>query len=581
MQPLISYLLGEPHPKGNALANSQRCFRAEDIEEVGDNRHTTFFEMLGNWSLGGYFKQEQLRRFFFFLVDEIGIPPEKLFVTVFSGDKKSGIGRDEESIDIWEKLFSERGIEAHHIVMETEENAARLGMRGGRIFSYGAKKNWWSRSGIPENMPEGEPGGPDSEVFYEFSNIEHTKKFGDQCHPNCDCGRFMEIGNSVFMEFVRRGESFDRLPQKNVDFGGGLERITAAANDDGDIFHIDIFQNILTEMEKRAIKRYDEEKQSFRIVAEHIRGAVFMMGEGIFPSNTDRGYIARRLIRRAVRFADAIGMPSGTLHEIVDPVARYYQDVYPFVFDKHENIAKAIQEEEEKFRKTLHRGLREFDRIVSRNKKVTGSDAFLLFSTYGFPMEMTLEISREKGLSLDTEEYFREFAKHRTLSRTASAGKFKGGLADHSEKTTMLHTVTHLLLAGLRKFLGDHVHQAGSNITPERLRFDFTHPEKVNEDIVRQVEAYVNDAIEKKCFVKKETMSQSQAKSLGVEGSFWDKYPDRVNVYVISDKEGCIYSRELCGGPHVEKTGDIVGRFRIVKEESSSAGVRRIKAVLE
>lgn len=580
MQPLLPYLLGEPHPEGSRVANSQRCFRAEDIEEVGDNRHTTFFEMLGNWSLGSYFKEEQLRWFFTFLTEEIGLDPQKIFVTVFSGDEKSGIGRDNEAIAIWEKLFAEKNIVAKHVAMETEENAGKLGMRGGRIFSYGAKKNWWSRAGVPEKMPEGEPGGPDSETFYEFTDIEHDPKFGEHCHPNCDCGRFMEIGNSVFMEFIKKNGVFEKLPQRNVDFGGGLERMVAASNNDGDVFHSDIFQKIIAQMESVSVKKYNEDKKSFRIVAEHIRGSVVMIAEGIVPSNTDRGYLLRRLLRRAIRFSDVIGMPAGTLKNAVTPIAEYYADVYGFIAEKKEGIENEIQREEEKFRKTLQKGLKEFEKIVAQKKAIDGHDAFVLFSTYGFPMEMTTELAQEKGIVFDSSEYQKQFEEHRNLSRTASAGKFKGGLADQSEKTTMYHTATHLMLAGLRKYLGDGVHQAGSNITAERLRFDFTYPEKVSREILDKVGAYVNDAIAKKCVVQLKTMPKSEAKEIGVEGSFWEKYPETVNVYTVSDESGIVYSQELCGGPHVGNTGDIKGVFTIVKEESSSAGVRRVKAIL-
>lgn len=581
MQPLIPYLLGQPHPAGSKIANSQRCFRSEDISEVGDNRHTTFFEMLGNWSLGEYFKEEQLKWFFSFLVEGVGIDPQRLYVTVFSGDEKSGIGRDNESIEIWKSLFREKGIEAEHKEMLTEENASEVGMRGARIFSYGAKKNWWSRSGIPENMPEGEPGGPDSEMFYEFVDIAHNKAFGKECHPNCDCGRFMEIGNSVFMEFVKRGEKFEKLPQRNVDFGGGLERISAAMQNNADIFCLDVFGGVIEKMEGCSGRRYSEDKKSFRIVADHIRGAVFMISEGILPSNTERGYILRRLLRRAIRFSDTIGMPMGSLKELVSFIAEYYAESYIFVSEKKSEIERVIDEEEGKFRKTLQKGLYEFEKIIVKNGTVNGRDAFILFSTYGFPMEMTREIAEEKGVVIDMDQYQEEFQKHRDLSRTASVGKFKGGLADHSEKTTMLHTATHLMLAGLRKFLGDHIHQAGSNITSERLRFDFTHQEKVSRETLDSVEAYVNEAISKICTVRCETMPKDRARAEGVEGSFWEKYPEMVNVYIVADSEGTVYSKELCGGPHVARTGDIRGKFRIVKEESSSSGVRRIKAVLE
>jgi alanyl-tRNA synthetase len=584
MQPLVPFLLGENHPMGDRLANSQRCFRAEDIEEVGDNRHTTFFEMLGNWSLGSYFKEEQLRFFFTFLVDEIGLNPEKLYVTVFSGDSDAGIEKDKESLRLWKELFEEKGIEANVVDLETEENGGRLGMQGGRIFSYGSKKNWWSRSGVPDQMPEGEPGGPDSEVFYEFSDVEHDEKFGKHCHPNCDCGRFMEIGNSVFMEFVRVQDGFDTLPQKNVDFGGGLERIVASTLDTPDVFEVSALRGIIENIEQMTGLSYKDispqKQRTFRIVADHIRGSVFMIGDGVLPSNTAQGYLLRRLIRRAIRFADGVGIPRKKLASLVDPVISYYGGFYEHLLVEARQIQKVIQDEEEKFRTTLERGMKEFEKFVKQGG-LDGNKAFVLFSTYGFPLEMTVELARERGLNVDEEQYRAEFEKHKELSRTASSGVFKGGLANSSKKTTALHTSTHLMLAGLRKYLGDHVHQAGSNITEERTRFDFTHPEKVDRETLDKVEAYVNEALSKGCFVSIEKMPKEKAKETGVEGSFWEKYPDEVNVYSIKDAKGNIYSRELCGGPHVENTGAIQGVFRITKEQSSSAGVRRVKAILE
>jgi len=581
MQPLLPYLLGEIHPKGQRLADSQKCFRAEDIDEVGDDRHTTFFEMLGNWSLGDYFKEEQLKWFFKFLTDDLGLDPNRMYVTVFVGDKKNNIPRDVESVEIWKELFLKKGIEADDVELFTEEEGGKRGMQDGRIFYYDAKKNWWSRSGVPDAMPEGEPGGPDSEVFYEFPQVEHDTAFGKYCHPNCDCGRFVEIGNSVFMEFIKRKSGFEKLPRKNVDFGGGLERIAAAAQDAEDIFTIDVFSEVISVMEQYAGQKYEDNKRAYQIVADHIRGAIMMVTEGVVPSNTEQGYIVRRLLRRAIRYADTLEVAEGSLKNVVDPIAEYYAQEYPSIQDRQNDVEKIIEEEEIKFRKTLKKGLKEFERIVEHAETVTGKDAFVLFSTYGFPMEMTEELAEEKNISIDKEQYAREFQKHRDLSRTASAGKFKGGLADHSEKTTALHTATHLMLAGLRKYLGDHVHQAGSNITTERLRFDFTHSGKVEREILDQVERYVNEAIERGCIVSIEEVRKEDAKENGVEGSFWEKYPDVVNVYQIKSRDGMIYSQELCGGPHVRNTQEIKGIFKIKKEESSSAGVRRIKATLE
>jgi len=582
MQPLLPYLLGAQHPSGKRLVNSQKCFRAEDIEEIGDNRHTTFFEMLGNWSLGEYFKQEQLPWFFSFLTDRVGLDPAKLYVTVFAGDEKNGIPKDEEAVGLWKKLFAEKGIEAEDVMIGSEQDGYEKGMQGGRIFYYDARKNWWSRAGVPEKMPAGEPGGPDSEVFYDFGTA-HDPRFGRECHPNCDCGRFMEIGNSVFMEYVKTEQgTFVMLPQRNVDFGGGLERIAAASNDSPDVFAIDVFRDMIALVEKKSGQSYVDNKKAFRVIADHLRGAFFMIADGVVPSNTDRGYIVRRLLRRAVRFADVIGFPAGTLAELAQPIATYYADAYPSINQDSGRIAAEITREEEKFRRTLAKGMRELEKIIKTGADmISGRDAFVLFTTYGMPFELTEELAKENGISVDGATYQQEMDKHQNLSRTASKEKFKGGLVDHGEKTTMLHTCTHLMLAGLRKYVGDHVHQAGSNITEERTRFDFTHGEKVSREALDQVESYVNEAIGKKCTVVVETMSKGEAQRIGVEGSFWEKYPDMVNVYAVKSADGIAYSRELCGGPHVKNTGDITGTFKIVKEESSGAGVRRIKAILE
>lgn len=582
MQPLVPYLLGKEHPAGTRITDSQKCFRSGDIEEVGDNRHTTLFEMLGNWSLGDYFKKEQLPWFFEFLTDEIGLDPKNIYVTAFMGDEKNNVPRDTEAADIWKELFAKKGIVAKTADIGSEANGYQVGMKEDeRIFYYDAKKNWWSRAGVPENMPAGEPGGPDSEVFYDFGT-PHDTKWGPQCHPNCDCGRFLEIGNSVFMQYVKKEDgSFGLLPKQNVDFGGGLERIAMAAQHSPDIIASN-HKPILEHLEKESGKKYgtdEKETYAFRVIADHMKAAVFLIADGVYPGNVDQGYFVRRLIRRAVRYADQLGIQEGAFAKVVRPIAEMYQTQYPDVMSKVADIEKAITEEEEKFRKTLAKGLKEFEKLSTEN--VSGHDAFILFSTYGFPLELTLELAQEKGVTVDATVFHDEMKKHQDLSRTASEGKFKGGLADHSEKTTSLHTCTHLMLAGLRKYLGTDVHQAGSNITEERTRFDFTHPQKVERDVLDKVEAYVNEAIQKKCVVTIEKMDKDKAKAAGVEGSFWEKYPDIVNVYTVKAEDGTIYSQELCGGPHVETTANISGTFKIVKEEASSAGVRRVKAVLE
>lgn len=584
MQPLIPYLMGEKHPKGTRLADSQKCFRANDIEEVGDNRHTTFFEMLGNWSLGDYFKKEQLRWFFTFLVDEVGLDPARIYVTVFAGDESLGIPRDDESVAIWQELFKERGIEAEAVHIGSEEDGYEVGMQGGRIFYYDAAKNWWSRSGKPENMPAGEIGGPDSEVFYDFGPEHATHpEFKDKAaHPNSDSGQFLEIGNSVFIEYIKQADgSFTKLPQSNVDFGGGLERIAAAKIGDPDVFKVDLLFDVVKEIEKLSGRKYEEDTMAFRVVTDHIRGATFMIGDNVFPSNDQQGYFVRRLLRRAVRYADRIGIPPGQLASLAKTVIHSYETHYAVLSSKEDIITDTIAREEEQFRKTLEKGLKELERLSAKGT-LSGEDAFVLFTTYGFPYELTEELAKDKNLSIDVGEFQAKMKEHQELSRSGAEQKFKGGLADHSEKVVQYHTATHLMLAGLRKFLGNGIHQAGSNITGERLRFDFTHPDKVERDVLDKVEEFVNNAIQVGGPVRIDMMPKATAENdVTIEGSFWDRYPDEVKVYTITGNDGEVYSRELCGGPHVEKLEDIKGTFRITKEESSSAGVRRVKAVLE
>lgn len=585
MQPMLPYLMGEKHPKGTRVADSQKCFRAEDIEEVGDNRHTTFFEMLGNWSFGDYFKKEQIEWMFEFLTTDIGIDPARLYITVFGGDPKNNLPRDEEAPVLWQELFAQKGITAKIADIGSEADGYARGMKDGeRIFYYEAKKNWWSRAGVPDNMPIGEPGGPDSEMFYDFGT-PHDPAFGAHCHPNCDCGRFMEIGNNVFMQYVKRGEhQFEELAHKNIDFGGGLERIVAAALHNSqnidDVFKTDLFTASIAQIEKLSGRKYEEHVQAFRIIADHVRGAVFMIGDEIYPANTEQGYFVRRLLRRSVRYADVLGIPAGECKNIAASVIDTFEGVYANLGEKREIILRTVTEEETQFRKTLEKGLREFEKLTGSN--ITGADAFTLFTTYGFPYELTEELARERGRTVDRAEFDAAMEAHRAQSRAGAEQKFKGGLADQSDTAVQYHTATHLLLAGLRKELGTHVHQAGSNITGERLRFDFTHDEKVDRATLDRVEEYVNAAIAAGAQVTIETMRKEDAqRDPSVEGSFWDRYPDEVKVYTIADHNGVVYSRELCGGPHVLRTSALSGTFRITKEESSAAGVRRIKAVLE
>ncbi|PIP15930.1 MAG: alanine--tRNA ligase, partial [Candidatus Portnoybacteria bacterium CG23_combo_of_CG06-09_8_20_14_all_44_36] len=577
MQPLIPYLLGEKHPRGQRLANSQKSFRAEDIEEVGDSRHTTFFEMLGNWSLGDYFKKEQLSWMWEFLLEELKLDPKKVYVTVYRGNKETGIERDKESVEIWKKLFKGKGIEAKDV-----DFAEKNGMRDGRIFYYDDNKNWWSRSGVPANMPVGEPGGPDSEMFYDLgANLKkhENSKFKDlPCHVNCDCGRFIEIGNNVFMEFVKTNKGFEPLPQKNVDFGGGLERMTMVSEGKNNVFETDLFVNILGKISQiSGGKKYQGNAAAFEIIADHIKAATFIMADdkGIAPSNTDQGYIVRRLIRRAVRYGRQLGIKNDLwIKEITQVVIDDYKDVYPELERNKDFVLSNLDEEETRFKKTLEKGLKEFEK-----REISGREAFNLYQTYGFPIEMTKELAEEKGIQVDEEEFQQELKKHQELSRTASAGKFRGGLADAGEETKKLHTAAHLLLAALRKVLNDSVTQKGSNITAERLRFDFSWPEKLTDEQKKQVEDLVNEVIKKDLPVVCEEMSLDEAKKQGAAGVFESKYGERVKVYTVgNDKE--VFSQEICGGPHIERTGEL-GHFKISKEESSSAGVRRIKAMLE
>lgn len=603
MQPLVPYLLGEAHPKGQRLTDAQKCFRAEDIDEVGDNRHTTFFEMLGNWSLGDYFKTDQLTWFFSFLVDELGLDPARLYVTVFAGDETAGVPRDTESVAIWQHLFSERGIAAEVAEIGSEAAGAERGMRTDeRIFYYDAKKNWWSRAGTPEAMPIGEIGGPDSEVFYDFG-LAHDTAFGQHCHPNCDCGRFLEIGNSVFIEYQKTESGFAKLPAQNVDFGGGLERIAAATLGTPDVFQVDLLKSVVDTIAQNANRPYDENPTAYRVITDHVRGAVFMIGDGVLPSNTEQGYFVRRLLRRAVRYADMLELPGGYLAQLADVVIEHYGDHYTALHQAAPQIHESIAAEETQFRTTLEKGMREFQKLqqgfvttafridgdavdaatmsAAQSAEITGEQAFTLFTTYGFPIELTEELATERGLTVDRAGFEERMQHHRELSRAGAEGKFKGGLADHSEAAVAYHTLTHLLLAALRSILGEHVHQAGSNITGERLRFDFTHGEKLDADTLASVETKVNDMLMAGGTVTVETMAKDVAEAdPTVEGSFWDRYPDEVKVYTITTPDGTVVSRELCGGPHVASLSDIAGHFAIKKEESVAQGVRRIKAVL-
>ncbi len=573
MQPMVPYLLGGKHPLGSRIADSQKCFRAQDIEEVGDNRHTTFFEMLGNWSLGDYFKRKQIEWMFQFFTQELKLNPENIYVTVFRGNKKIGISRDKESVKIWQEQFKKVGIKAQDI-----DFVERDGMQGGRIFYYNDQKNWWSRSGEPSKMPIGELGGPDSEIFWDFGEelgLHEQSIWKDQpCHPNCDCGRFLEIGNNVFMEYIKTEKGFEKLQQKNVDYGGGLERQMAAVINNPDIFQTDLFKGAIETVEKLANKKYENNKEAFRVIIDHLRATTFLIGDGVYPSNKDQGYFVRRLIRRAVRYAYKLGIKENYCGKVAHIYINYFQKDYPELLEKKEEIITELEKEENKFKKTLEKGLKKFEKLSGSD--ITGKEAFNLYQSYGFPIEITQELAQEKKIKVDKKGFQEEMKKHQELSRTASVGMFKGGLIDSKEKTTQLHTVAHLMLAGLRKILGEGVHQKGSNITNERIRFDFSYKEKMTEEQKEAVTEFVNRIIQAKVPVVMKEMTLEEARSIGAEGEFGNKYGSRVKVYIIGE-----HSKEICGGPHVKNTGDIKGVFKIKKEKSSSAGVRRIKAVIE
>jgi alanyl-tRNA synthetase len=578
MQQMIPYLLGENHPLGSRIANSQKCLRTQDIKEVGDNRHTTFFEMLGNWSLNDYFKKEQIEWIFGFLTKEIRLDPKNIYVTAFRGLDEAGIPKDGETANIWKQLFASAGVDAKGV-----DFSERDGMQGGRIFYYDEKKNWWSRSGVPRAMPEGELGGPDSEIFWDFGadlKLHENSQWKDlPCHINCDCGRFLEIGNNVFMEYVKRNGRVEKMECHNVDFGGGMERIAAASLNDPDIFKIDLFKPVIERLEQLSGKVYGSDikiKSAMRVIADHIRSAVFLISDGVVPSNKAQGYFARRLVRRAIAKGQELGIDKNFLSDISKTAVAAYGDIYRLPL---EIIEAEFDKEETKFRKTLDEGLKEFQKMAGGDgKSLSGKQLFDLYQSYGFPLELSLEIAMGKNIGIEKgaeDEYRAYFKNHQELSRTASAGMFKGGLADSGEQTTKLHTAAHLMLAALRKVLGEHVIQRGSNITAERLRFDFSHSEKMTPDQVKQVEDIVNGKIAEHLMVIKEEMGLDGARASGAMGVFGSKYGERVTVYTIGN-----FSKEICGGPHANNTGEL-GCFKIIKEESSSSGVRRIKAIME
>ena len=585
MQPMIPYLLGEAHPEGKRIADSQTCLRAQDIDDIGDNRHTTFFEMLGNWSLGDYFKEEQIDWMWTFLTEEIGLDPQRLYVTCFIGAPEYNIEKDVEAAKLWQKKFAEKGIDAKMADIGSEEQGAARGVNPGeRIFFYDGSKNWWSRNGGPETTPIGDPCGPDSEMFYEFDFIEHDPKFGKNCHPNCDCGRFMEIGNNVFMAYKKVAEGqFEPLDKPNIDHGSGLERIAAAVNNDPDVFKISLLWPMIEKLQDLSGKDYASHTESMRVIADHLRAAAFMAVDGCGPSNKEQGYVMRRLLRRAIRYSFDLGIEQNFLQEVVPTIADLYEADFPEVKNNRDNIISVLVKEEKAFRQTLRKGLRQMQRYIDDG--LTGEELFTLYDTFGFPVELSTEEAYKQGIKLSDnwrEEFTAKMDEQRQRSKTARKGQFSGGLEGHDSIHLKYHTATHLLGAALRKVLNaPDLQQHGSNITADRLRFDFNH-DKLTPEEKQAVEDQVNAWIDEDLPVGFAVYPTSEALNMGAIGAFGERYGDEVKVYSIG-KDDNVVSFEVCGGPHVERTGVLAEdgkRFKITKEESSSAGIRRIKAVL-
>ncbi len=582
MQPLIQYLLGEQHPQGTRLVNVQNSFRAQDIEEVGDNRHTTFFRMLGNWSLGDYFKSEEIPWLWEFLTVELGLPKEKLFITVFKGD--GNVGFDNESEEIWkEVLLKSFGVAQDH-----------------RIFKGDVSMNWWSRSGVPDNMPVGEPGGPDSEVYFRFDDVEHAKECKDN-PVECECGKFLEIANAVFMQYIKTEKGFEELPKKNVDFGGGLERLLAAVENKSDMFETSLFTPIIKAIEQESGKKYQEHKKEMQIISDHFAGSLFIAANGITPSKTEQGYILRRLLRRAfdnfkkLGGTHSAGSGQANIEKVLEKIVEQYSVTDEILKDKYEEIKFVILEEKQGYEKTVTRAIRIVDEIhVSEGsnvgmeiKNISADDAFKMYTTHGLsPTQI-----KSLGYSFDEQEFANKMEGHQKLSRAGASQKFKGGLADTSEQTIMGHTATHLLHQALRDVLGNKLHQTGSNITTQRVRFDFNYDKSLTKEELKKVEDIVNKKIEENLSVHFEIMPLQKAKDLGAVGLFDEKYAKDVKVYFIGSPStgGSIdhsprvhmqaYSREFCGGPHVDFTGKLK-RFKIIKQDNVGHGQRRIYAVV-
>ncbi len=552
MQPLIPYLLGAQHKEGTRLASSQKCLRTTDIDSVGDNTHATFFEMLGNWSLGDYFKKEAIEWSFEFLTSKekgLGLDPRRLYVTVFEGDENAP--KDEESYVLWKDIF------------------ARHNISGERIYYMGAKSNWWSAG-------DNGPCGPDTEMFYDLTGTLLDGMTREEYMRADDEQKVVEVWNDVFMEYEKKdGRVVGKLPRHNVDTGAGLERLLAVLSGARSIFDTDVLAPLVRVAEKIA-----DTTRAQRIIADHIRTSVFLIADGVTPSNTDRGYILRRLLRRAVLNTRTHNIDAGTLSEFLGHVSTVYGTEYPEITAQRASIESVIHQEVEKFRKTLSDGIKQFEKIISQSQgTISGTDAFVLFSTYGFPIEMTQELAQERGVKVDMESFKTEFSQHQERSRAGAEQKFKGGLAGTDDMSVRYHTATHLLHQALRDVLGEHVEQRGSNITPERLRFDFTHPQKMTDEEKRRVEEIVNQKITASLPVHCVVLPKDEALRTGARHLFNEKYGDEVSVYIIGDTLDTAYSKEFCGGPHVNNTREL-GVFSIVKEEAVSSGVRRIKAIL-
>ena len=590
MQPMIPYLLGEPHPEGERITDSQTCLRAQDIDDIGDNRHTTFFEMLGNWSMGDYFKDQQIRWMWEFLSDVVKLDMSKVYVTCYIGDERYGIPRDTEAAEVWAELYTKAGLSAGQADIGSEESGYARGINEGeRIFYYDGSKNWWSRNGSPETTPIGDPCGPDSEMFYDFGT-EHDTSFGEFCHPNCDCGRFMEIGNNVFMAYRKVADGvFEELEQKNIDHGSGLERIAAAAIDSPDVFKISLMWPIIEKLQALSGKDYDGHTKSMRVIADHLRAATFLAVDGCVPSNKEQGYVMRRLLRRAIRYSFDLGIEQNFLEEVVPVIADMYTNDFPEVAQNRELIIAVLVKEEKAFRQTLRKGIAQMQKFAADG--LTGSELFMLYDTYGFPVELAVEEAQKQGVEIPSdwrEQFESKMKEQRERSQTAAKGVFKGGLGGQTMAHRRLHTANHLMYAALKIVVGDHVTQHGSNITEERLRFDFNNDEKVTREQLDEVERMVNAWIDADLPVSYKEYPTDEAFKLGAIGAFGDRYGDTVKVYQMGEGDQRA-SFEICGGPHADHTGQLSQdddgkpngkRFKITKEESSSAGIRRVKGIL-